>query len=54
MNDPGPKADSHRWGFFPVRLSLQENRCYLGQPRQEFGGTRERAVHSKMLSRVYD
>jgi len=51
MNDPGPKADNYCWGFFPVRFSLLENWCY---PKQEFGGTRERAVHSNMFSRVYD
>jgi len=39
MNDPGPEGRCHSWGFFAVRLSLPENRRYLGQPKQEFGGS---------------
>jgi hypothetical protein len=53
MNDPGPKADVIVGASFRF-VGLPEDWCYLGQPKQEFGGTRERAVHSTMLSRVYD
>ena len=45
MNDPGPKADVPVGPSFQF-VSLPENRC------QEFGGTRERAVHSKMLALI--
>ena len=53
MNNPGRRPRSPlRLLSGPVRLSRLENRCYLGQPKQEFGGTRERSSLQDALSRL--